>query len=456
MNKNTEKKLPRQQINQYNLIPVVESLSRIELGLLNRSLEFQNANLPTIYTSQNTFAKRVGICRGTANKRLHVLDEKNLIAIENRGPNKTCLYEINPLFLSLSIRRALKHLLPALMFFPVSLLLYYEQKNNNALIDKQYSTTRLELDYLDLSNSIVVDYNNLSDLDYREYLDSRDSHEHQKKPRDSIQVEKIAMNDTNNLISQVIIGLKDELNLTLAGQCKFTAYPDFILQEAYILFLKDTNEKPDKFAAYVKILDKLCSEQHIVPRWKRMYENMERLGVPEQKKFSLGPSKQLQKREYKDKSSLSKPREYTDPLPPLSYYRDWKAKHPNKTCDKCFNGFCLDGNIRAWIKRTTPELRNQAAESFPVFRKFIPSAFKTTPPPSPSETETDKAILLEQANYLAKESKSWQDHISNADQNGPHMGPLLKLAHASLARAKRELAELISRIGSNPNEEVPF
>jgi hypothetical protein len=458
MNNNIERNRSRQQLNINKIIQFLKTKSRTYYGVLNKLLYLDNANLP-IFISQSEVASKVGVHRITAHYVLHELKEAGFLTITNRGYKKTCIYEINPLFRGMTVRRSLKHILPALLWIPLTTYICHANENNNQQVSKENYATLLKRDYFSLFNcsSVVVRYNNLSTLDYR------DSHKKEISLKQKIPIEKVGIMIPEILLNPTIIGLRDDLKLTPAGECKLTAYPQSALQEAHRIFLSDTTtSKKNPFGLFMLILEAHCSKNHITLRWPKAYELMERFGITKNAACSLEQSdyknNKSQQGEYKDSSSANGPssgqRIIEKVKPPIYYYTDWKKNHLNGTrCNKCANGACLMGNMFRWVKDTTPELREQAVIDFPFLREFIPSAFSPKPPPAPSAAETNNIRFKERSLYLLEENNFWKRILKEAEDQGPLGISMLNIAKTCIRNNLEELAELSSRIGSNQNKE---
>src|SRR5579859_8191417 len=89
-----------------------EILSRL-IGISNRC--------ETIYIGQDTIAEDIGCCRKTVNRWMTRLCELGIIEKITR-PMTTCIYKINPLFLTRKVRMEIRFLIRSAIFLPITLL----------------------------------------------------------------------------------------------------------------------------------------------------------------------------------------------------------------------------------------------------------------------------------------------------------------------------------------------
>lgn len=207
-----------------------------QLALLNALISWC-MRYDTVYVSQSTLAKQVGVCREYCNEVIQKFESMGIVRRISR-PWRSCIYVLSSYFAHPGVRSRLGFVLTSLRSF--ALVALFCQQGLKARYGGESTLYTIN----------VIRYN---------YITKK----HPVMKTESRGMERVVVED--NPISPVLRGMK-ELGLTKWGQIELSIFPDAAFEYAYEIYNQQQNVR-DAFRYFFRLCLHYCQINGIKPNW---------------------------------------------------------------------------------------------------------------------------------------------------------------------------------------------
>lgn len=207
------------------------SCSKTKLNLLDELARQSNISV-NVHLSQNTLAKRRGICRVTVNRNISALCEDGVV-IKKYNHRHPCDYYLHPLFYDLSFRNAFRNIIMSFKWTPATLML-----SENRSIFAYLNSCQLEYVTPLINRNFIKRGKEEGDSPkYNEWYKNQclSNVKHSKVPGEvtnrKMGVEVMLQSEIK--ISLLVQEVAKKMKLTEDQEIKLANYPDHIVKLAY-------------------------------------------------------------------------------------------------------------------------------------------------------------------------------------------------------------------------------